>query len=76
MNNQTIFILILAVIGLCALIFFRRVKIKLDKTGINVDGGDEKPVANVEDSKRVDINQKGPSESNVKGSEDVKIHHE
>ncbi len=75
MNNQTIFILCLTAIALCALIFYPKVKIIFGKTGLQVEGSEEKKTSTVKGSKRVELEQTGLSETNVEDSEDVKIKH-
>jgi hypothetical protein len=76
MTNQTMFILSAAVIAVCALIFFAKVKVNFNKQGVSVEGSEEKKVAVIKGSKRVDVTQKGSAETTIEDSEDIKVNND
>ena len=83
MDNNTILILGLVTIALCALIFYNRVSLKVSKNELSLDADNhglkneetdsKKPVADIETSKKVEIDQEGDSSAKIKGSEEIKI---
>lgn len=73
MDNSTFFIIGAILVFVLALIFFNRVKINSSISGFTLDAKNDKNIARIERSKKIDLDQSGASTTEISDSEDVKI---
>ena len=72
-SNSIVWIVAIAIIILCALIFFNRVSVTGSLTNLKLKANNSKMSAEIENSKKVEIEQNGEANAKIKGSEDIKI---